>query len=151
MLAVLALTSCHGVATEVPHKTAIEMETSGATPGESDRKVALISFYHEPLVIEVPTQAIAAQPFNVYVTTYSGGCIRDDTIQVSVSSSRADVVPFQRIYSLGPNEACTAELNIRRRPVSVTLSKPGESVVRITGRARPGDSLVVVTKTLTIK
>src|SRR5215208_3557897 len=98
ILAVVALMSCHSDTIGAPSDSVLGMETTDAAPGQSNRRLALISFYHDPVVIELPARGTTAMPVDVYVTTYSGGCIRDDTITVSVSRNRAEVAPFQQVY-----------------------------------------------------
>lgn len=78
------------------------------------------------------------------VTTYGGGCIREDTTAVVVSGMRAAVVRYQQVYSPRPREACADILTITRRTETVRFPSAGRAMVRVIGRAAPGDSLVTI-------
>lgn len=121
-----------------------------AAPGHTARRIATISFYRDPPVVQLPASAHTGQPIELYVTTYGGGCIGEDTTVVAVNDLRTDVVPYQKIYTPRGNEGCTLELRITRRAVRLVFSKPGIAIVQVTGRAAPGDSLVQVKRALLV-
>ena len=142
------LASCTSVT--VP-TDALDIEQSAPPPGASALRVARTHFYDQPVAIEVPAAATAGTPFLVAVTTFGGGCIAEDTTVVLVLGMHADVVPYQRVYQPRADEGCTEELRITRREVTVTLPAAGTAVVRVYGRAMPGDSLVVVDRAVTVR
>lgn len=119
--------------------------------GRAALRVAHIDFYSDPVVVEVPGAATAGTPFTVAVTTYGGGCVSEDTTVVQVTGLHADVVPYQRVYRPGANEACTQELRITRREASVVFAAPGLATVRVIGRAAPDDGLVVVERQVAVR
>ena len=130
---------------------ALALEQPYPAPGHSALRAAQIHFYHDPLLVEVPPTATAGAPFTVAVTTYGGGCIAEDTTVVKVQGNRVDVVPYQRIYLPAPNGACTQELRITRRQASVVVPTAGNAIVRVIGRAAPGDSLVQVLRVVKVE
>jgi hypothetical protein len=130
---------------------ALRLEQPEPAPGTSALRVARTHFYGNPVVVEVPTAATTGTPFAVAVTTYGGGCIAEDRTVVLVTDLSADVVPYQRVYRPRANEACTEELRITRREIVVTFQATGQGIVRVHGRAMPGDSLVVVERIVTVR
>lgn len=151
MILVLASIACHTPVHSEPDRDATSFEMPRPAPDQWARRLALIVYFHEPFVIEIPARGNSNQPLAVYVTTYSGGCIRDDTVVVSVSKGRAEIAPYQRIYATQAFEACTAELIVRRRRVEIVFPNRGQSIIRVTGRAQPGDTLVAVTRRIVIE
>jgi hypothetical protein len=130
---------------------ALRLEQPDPAPGASALRVGRTHFYGNPVVIDVPPSATSGTPFAVAVTTYGGGCTGEDRSVVLVTDLRADVVPYQRVYRPRADEACTEELRITRREVAVTFQATGQAVVRVHGRAMPGDSLVVVERVVTVR
>lgn len=138
-------------ATSPADSAALRLEQPAPAPGQSALRVARIAHYGDPVVVEVPESATAGSPLAVAVTTYGGGCVSEDTTVVQVDGLRADVVPYQRIYQPGVNGACTMELRVTRRMVSVVFASAGRATVRVIGRAKPGDSLVVVERGVLVR
>jgi hypothetical protein len=130
---------------------ALNIEQPAPPPGATALRVARTHFYGQPVVIEVPSGALAGTPIPVAVTTYGGGCMAEDTTVVLVVGMNADVVPYQRVYHPRADEACTEELRITRREVTVTFAAVGTAVVRVYGRAMPGDSLVTVDRVVQVR
>lgn len=134
--AALGLAACGttvAVAPDLPFN-GLPLSEQVPTVGATARRVAVIGDYSFPQTIDVPATARAGEPIQVGVTTYGGGCIREDTTIVTVSGSQAEVVPYQLVYSPKSNEACTAELRVNRRKVSVTFGAAGSAAVIIRGR-----------------
>lgn len=90
--------------------------------------------------IGVPATARVGEPIPITVTTYGGGCIREDTTIVVIDSLTAYVTPYQRIPTAP--ETCTAELNTNRRSLLVAFAVRGRATVKIRGRAVPGDTVI---------
>jgi hypothetical protein len=150
-LAALVLAAQASCSLSTAPADALRLEQPEPEPGSSALRVARTHYYGQPVVIEVPAVATAGASFTVAVTTYGGGCIAEDRTVVLVTGMTADVVPYQRVYRPRANEACTEELRITRREASVTFQAPGQAVVRMHGRAMPGDSLVVVERVVTVR
>jgi hypothetical protein len=147
-LLVAVLASCTSATAPVD---ALSLEQPAPPPGATALRVARTHFYGQPVVMEVPAAATAGTGFTVAVTTYGGGCIAEDMTVVLVAGAAADVVPMQRVYQPRASEACTDELRITRRQASVMFASPGQAVVRVHGRAMPGDSLVVVERVVVVR
>jgi hypothetical protein len=119
--------------------------------GTTVRRLARLRFGSDPLVVEVPATARAGEPVEIHVTTYGGGCIREDTTVASVAGLDAEVVPYQLVYVTRPDEFCALVLRVTRRSVHLTFSTAGRARVRVIGRQAPGDSLIVVTRGLIVE
>lgn len=131
--------------------SALGLEQPLPAAGQSALRVASIGQYGDPVQVEVPSIAKAGQPVPVAVTTYSGGCIHDDTTAVDVLPHLANVVPYQRVYQPRQNEGCTMELRVNRRQVNVVFSEPGPATVTVYGRTYPGGLLTPVTRQLVVE
>jgi len=153
LLLAAAAMACTGTTTSPvdPSAPALGLEQPFPAVGQSALRVARIFNFGDPTLVEVPSSVTAGTPFTVKVTTYGGGCISEDTTVVKVDGQRADVVPYQRIYQPGPNGACTMELRVTRRQASVVFDAPGSGVVRVIGRAMPGDTLIQVQRTVNVR
>ena len=116
--------------------------------GRSALRVAVVRPWADPLLVEVPARARAGVPIDVAVTTYSGGCVRDDTTVVVPGDRGATVVPYQRVSG---SPVCTQELLIRRRIVPVVLHAVGDARVVVIGRDTRGDSLVRVARAVRVE
>ena len=142
----------------ITHPTGVTLERSELPlaeqvlqPGSEARRVATIRHYGDPAVVEVPWTARSGEPVEIHVTTYGGGCVREDTTVASVAGLSAEVVPYQRVYAPRSQEACTSELRITRRSVRLAFAAVGQAKIRVIGRAAPGDSLVAVERRLIVR
>lgn len=131
--------------------SALRLEQPLPVPGTSALRAGVVRLGSDAFLVEAPSTATAGQPFTVAVTTYGGGCIREDTTLVDVSDHRADVVPYQRVYRGLANSVCTLELRVTRRQVQVVISQTGQATVRFIGRSSPGDSLVLAERSVSIR
>ena len=90
-------------------------------------------------------------PATVEITTYSGGCITEDTTAATATGAIAEVVPYQRVYTPRANEGCTDELRVARRTVNLVFAAAGPAQVVVIGRLSPTDSLVQLTRSITVQ
>jgi len=125
---------------------------SAMRSGPVERNAAVLQFYREPVVIEVPGSATAGQAFSVTIRTYGGGCVREGYTEVSVQGRTAQLRP--RDMQSDSAEVCTAELRTFRHESRVTFDQPGRATVRIHGAQvttggehRP----LVVTRTVVVR
>lgn len=135
----------------LPPTSALDLEQPMPAAGESALRIASIGQSGEPVQVEVPSTARVGQSVPVAVTTYSGGCISDDTTAVDVHPHLANVVPYQRVYQPKQNEACTMELRVNRRQVDLVFTEPGPATVIVYGRSYPGGGLTMVTRQLVVE
>lgn len=129
----------------------LPLAEQAAVVGASTRRVAVVYHHEDPAVLEVPETGRVGEPITVQVTTYGGGCVRDDTTVATVAGLQADIVPYQQIFTPGPRGGCTRDLRITRRSVRVVFGTPGPARVRLIGRAQPGDSLIRLERQVTIR
>lgn len=145
------LAGCNDVtAPEVVDAGSLPIPEQPPTTGVTVSQVATLEFYGNPSAIEIPATATVGQTAEARITTYSGGCISDDTISIVRTDDRADVVPYQKVYTPRANEACTADLRITRRVVALVFRKAGEVTVTVTGRSRPSGELLRITRTVRV-
>jgi hypothetical protein len=146
-LAVL-VAACGSLTQPEPSSPALSLEQPLPTVGgKTALRAGNIRFYHDPLIVDVPSTATAGVPFTVSVTTYGGGCIGEAETVVRVQGWRADIVPYQHV-SIGP---CTQELRTTKRQATVTFALPGEALVRVIGREQPSDELIEVRRTVIVR
>jgi hypothetical protein len=113
LIAVSALTAACGDSPTGMNVARSELPLAEAplANGQSARRVALIAHFGDPVLIEAPARTTVGTPTDVYVTTYEGGCNREDVVASEVIGLRALVVPY-RLVPTDPNVVCTAELLI---------------------------------------
>jgi hypothetical protein len=145
----LLLAACHSDSAVGPNRAALSLEDELTGKPGIFRRIAWIHFGQgqDSVVFIVPGHARVGQPVQAVITTYGGGCISEDTTFVSVSGMSAEITPMQRVYYGG---ACTMEMRITRRPITLVFDKPGVANVRVTGRANPGDSLIAARRWIQI-
>ena len=102
-------------------------------------------------VIEVPASAVAGEKFTISVTTYGGGCTREDRTDVETRGMSADVRPIQKEPADMRDVVCTADLLINARPITLSFPTSGLGEIRVHGRAEPGDSVVTFVRTVAIR
>ena len=120
---------------------------NGILWSDEDRQLGIISFYHDPIVIEAPETVQRGQSFSVRVRTYGGGCISQGPTDVHVDGLRATVTPFD-IHS-GAN-VCTSELRFFQHEATLRFDRAGSALVVIRGMRRPGDQPVAEQRTVIV-
>ena len=117
-----------------------------------ERQLGLIQYYHDPLVVQIPETVAVASPFEVTVRTYGGGCIDQGDTEVSVVGQAAAVRPYDVfVTDLPPNYACTDELRLYTHRAHVRFEQAGPATVTVHGRVRPGDSVMVVQRSVHVR
>jgi len=73
---------------------------------DEDRRIGVIAFYGEPIVIELPDTLYAGISFDTAIRTYAKGCDSKGTTKVrgDGQNQTVDITPFDIIYT-GP-KAC---------------------------------------------
>jgi hypothetical protein len=105
--------------------------------GERSR-VGTISFYSQPVVIEVPDTVAQGQPFSVGVRTYGNGCVSVGRTEAMVSGLQGLVTPYDT-YSGG--DICPDVLREFDHETTITFDQPGTGVVRFRGMREPEDTI----------
>lgn len=122
----------------------------GLLPPDRERVVGTISFYQDPVKVEVPKTATRGTPFDVKVTTYGGGCISQGDTEVEVQGAGAVVTPYD-VEVRDPELVCTLELRTFVHVASVRFDAPGPAVVTVRGVREPEGDVVTVQKTVTVQ
>jgi hypothetical protein len=125
--------------------------TADTIAGELQRRPAALRFYAESAQVTVPGEARAGEPFEVALTTYGGGCIREDTTEVRVTGLVAEVIPYQLAPREGSSMVCTMELRFNRREIDVVFAERGAATVRIVGVSQPGDSALRIERRVNVR
>ena len=128
--------------------------SSTTGPGEfkRERQLAVIRFYQDPMLIEVPSVVSRGVDFEVAVRTFGGGCIAQGDTEVSIVGRTAEVRPFDVfVTQLPPNGACTDDLRYYLHRATLRFTEPGMAIVRVRGRAQPGNDIVVVERVVLVK
>ncbi len=147
----IALAGCRDTPGAPDTAPLLPLAEQGRTPGQSALRLATVDFYGDSSMIAVPDTAHAGDPVSVGFATYGGGCTGEDTTVASVVGSRAEIVPYQRVYTPRPNEGCTSELRINRRSVHVSFAAPGLAQVIVIGRTQPADSIIHIVRAIVIR
>ncbi|GAC1682843.1 MAG: hypothetical protein NVS9B3_00560 [Gemmatimonadaceae bacterium] len=151
-LLALTLVGCRHAPTAPAHSEyPLALDEHPTAPGQSVRRVAVIQVNTDPLVVDIAQSATVGTPVGVDVTTYGGGCMAEDATVVKTIGLHADVVPYQQIYTPLAGQACTMDLRVTRRHENIVFTTAGTATVRVVGRAVPGDSLIVVERSVTIR
>jgi hypothetical protein len=119
--------------------------------GALERRPATLRFHGDSAQVTVPAEARAGEPLRVSLTTYGGGCTREDTTEVRVIGLVADVTPYQLAPREGSAMVCTMELRLNRRDVDVLFEDRGAAMVRVIGVSQPGDSAMRIERKVTVR
>ena len=126
------------------------------TPTENEirreRQLALLGFYHDPIVVDAPATASVSIPFDITVRTYGGSCIDQGDTEVSVTGLRADIRPYDHFVThLPPRYACPDILHVYTHRATVRFDQSGTATVTVHGRVRPGDAAIAVQRTVRVE
>jgi hypothetical protein len=117
-----------------------------------ERQTAVIEYYGDPIVIHVPETVAVGSEFEVTVRTYGGGCIDEGDTEVSVVGRSASVRPYDHFVThLPPNYACTSDLKLYMHRALLRFDERGVATVAVHGRVRPGDSAIVVLRSVNVQ
>ena len=100
--------------------------------------------------VVVPPHASAGVPLYVEFTTYGGGCVREDSTEIQTRGLVAELHPYQRVPPEEARVPCTRELRMTPRRVPVTFMEAGSAKIRIHGLTQPGDSIIVLERSVRI-
>ena len=124
-----------------------------------ERQPAILQFYEDPIVIQVPETVAVASEFEVTVRTYGDGCIDQGDTEVSISGRQASVRPYDHFVThLPPNYACPDILKVYTHRAVLRFDERGLATVTVHGRAltveRPGpsqESTIAVSRSVTVQ
>lgn len=99
-----------------------------------------IVFYGDTSAVGLAADTVqAGVPLRVSATTFGGGCTRPAGMNVEVHGLEAVVMPLDSVYTPGPNEACTMELNEFDHSAEVIFEQAGEGRIVVQGVKRGPD------------
>lgn len=113
---------------------------------------ARIEFYGDPVMVSAPATASVDEVITVSITTYGGGCIEPDRIDLSVKPLAADIRPLDRVPA-DEGVVCTADLALNLRTAEIAFSTPGEKSLRFHGQRVDAevDEAIVHIRSITIE
>lgn len=119
---------------------------------QRERQLAVIRHYHDQTLVEIPSHVTSGVDFDISVRTFGGGCIAQGDTEISISGRSAEVRPYDVFVTRLPaNMACTDDLRFYLHRARLRFAEPGLATVRIRGRERPGDRVVVVEQTVVVR
>ena len=125
----------------------ISVACEGPFGPDEDRRVGVISFNRDPIVIEAPDTVQEGVPFSVMIRAYGNSCVSAGGVEVQVSNLVADVTPYV-VYT---GRVCADILKTVDQEAFVTLTSSGAAEVRFHGMEMPADSLITVTREVVVK
>ena len=108
---------------------------------DDGRRIGVITFYSEPVVIDAPTAARRGEHFEVRVRTYGGGCIRQGETSTAVEGLRAGVTPYDIDSGAG---VCTSELRVFDHTARLRFDDTGPAIITVRGRRLPENELLII-------
>jgi len=119
--------------------------------GAGERGPAVLVFYGDTSAVQLAPSIRVGETTTVRFTSFSGGCISQDSTVTDIAGLRAEIRPYKREPArLPPNTACPAILRVDQNVAEVRFSEPGPARVRIVGLARPGDAPMVLERDLVV-
>ena len=146
LLVTVALFACGQIdqSSTEPGNHATAHNSDAETPQRNTKRViglVPIDKFPDLIVIDVPPEVHANQPFTVTITTYgSSSCTTVDGEDVQVTDVVVEITPYDR-QPIGDNVVCTADLASHPRDVVVTLSTLGHATIRVVGQNFDGESI----------
>jgi len=115
---------------------------------EDKSRVGTISFFGDPVVIEVPDTVQTGVSFEVSVRTYGNGCYSMGGTTVQLHSRSADVTPFDLYSGAG---ICDDILKTFTHKAALSFDEPGMAQIRFHGKQMPEDSLITLVRELVVR
>ncbi|HWN19600.1 MAG TPA: hypothetical protein VNO19_11855 [Gemmatimonadales bacterium] len=116
-----------------------------------ERGPAVLAYYGDTSAVDVPAATRVGQPTTVRFTSFSGGCVSQDSTEAKVTGLSAEVRPFQRDPTrVRRNIVCPADLRLDNNVVELRFAQPGRAKVRILGLAQPGDHRFVLERDIEV-
>jgi hypothetical protein len=117
-----------------------------------ERLPGVVSFYGHPVVVEIPEAVDRGMEFQVTVQTFGGGCVVQGHTEVSLAAGSVEVRPYDIFVTRMPADyVCTDILNRFPHRATLRLDQPGTATIRVHGRAQPGDTPLVIERTVLVR
>ncbi len=105
-----------------------------------------------PVDIKTPTTASVGVPITLAFYTVGGGCTRTGPTSASVDGLVAVIQPFDSVVTeLPPNWGCPMDLRGLEHTATVRFASAGTATVQVLGRREPGDSALIIERTVVIQ
>ena len=108
------------------------------TGPKEERKIGVIAFYSDPVVITVPDTVLLGDPFSVSVRTYGDGCVSEDGTEVESTSLSFQITPYD-VLTLGRGVICPAIVRHFDHTATLTATQSGTAQITFHGRQLPGE------------
>lgn len=126
--AALVLVACSGTASGPADGS------PDAIGGVDELQIGFIEFYGDSEgVLDVPEPIASGVAFSVTVTTYGGGCLSADSLDIAIDGDVAVLTPWDRWFQPA-GTACSAELLRLPRQGEVTFATAGGKTLRVRGQ-----------------
>ena len=126
----------------------VALSCDGSLDIREERRIGVIAFQGDPVVVAVPDSVQAGESFAVSVRTYGGGCHREDGTEVEAMGRSADITPYD-IYTRA--RICTSELRMFDHTATVILHEPGIAQITFHGQQMPEDQRISVVRQIKVK
>jgi hypothetical protein len=111
----------------------------------------VISFFGDPIVVEVPRSAVQGETIAIRMMTWGDGCTRKAETRISGSELSFLVEPFDSVGPLAPNAVCDLILVGVEHEASLTLPVKGSVQVEIKGWALPENDMFSVKRRILVR
>ena len=99
-----------------------------------------------------PNHGISGVPITLAFYTVGGGCTRTGPTSASVDGLVAVIQPFDSVVTeLPPNWGCPMDLRGLEHTATVRFASAGTATVQVLGRRQPGDSALIIERTVVIQ
>ena len=113
---------------------------------------AVLELDGQPVDIKTPTTASVGVPITLAFYTVGGGCTRTGPTSASVDGLVAVIRPFDSVVTeLPPNWGCPMDLRGLEHTATVRFASAGTATVQVLGRRQPGDSALIIERTVVIQ
>jgi hypothetical protein len=117
-----------------------------------DRQLGVIEFHSDPVSIYLPQVVSRAQPFEVSVRTYGGGCVKQGDTEFQVTDMSVTIQPFDSfVVSMPSNYACVDIIRLFSHKVLLTFEDTGVARISVRGRKEPGGDVITVTRSINVE
>ena len=113
---------------------------------------AVLELDGRPVDIQTPATASVGGPITLTFYTVGGGCTRTGPTSTAVDGLVAVIQPFDSVVTeLPPNWGCPMDLRGLEHTATVRFAAAGTATVQVLGRRQPGDSALIIERTVVIQ
>jgi hypothetical protein len=117
-----------------------------------ERQPAVIRFYSDPMFVQIPEVVDRGTDFEVAVRSFGNGCVDQGDTEVSVAGGVGEVRPHDIFVTHMPrNFACPDILRVHLHRATLRFDQSGAATIRVRGRSQPGDTPLVIERTVQVR